>query len=126
MEEKPSESHNIKLGKLGEDIAADYLVSKGYTIFERNWRNHHKEIDIIAFDGKMLVIVEVKTRQTDDFGTLDPNVDRRKQRLLIAAANAYIFRHNIDYETRFDIITIILKENQELVIEHLEDAFYPM
>ena len=51
--------HNIKLGKLGEDLATDYLVSKGYTIFERNWRNHHKEIDIIAFDGKMLVIVEV-------------------------------------------------------------------
>ena len=54
------DSHNIKLGKLGEDLATDYLVSKGYTIFERNWRNHHKEIDIIAFDGKMLVILEVK------------------------------------------------------------------
>lgn len=120
------ESHNIKLGKLGEDLAADYLVSKGYTIFERNWRNHHKEIDIIAFDEKMLVIVEVKTRQTDDFGTPDLAVDRRKQRLLIAAANAYIFSHNIDYETRFDIITVVLKEGQEPNIEHLEDAFYPM
>lgn len=118
--------HNIKLGKLGEDLATDYLVSKGYTIFERNWRNHHKEIDIIAFDGKMLVIVEVKTRQTDDFGTPDLAVDRRKQRLLIAAANAYIFSHNIDYETRFDIITVVLKEGQEPNIEHLEDAFYPM
>lgn len=120
------DSHNIKLGKLGEDLATDYLVSKGYTIFERNWRNHHKEIDIIAFDGKMLVIVEVKTRQTDDFGTPDLAVDRRKQRLLIAAANAYIFRHNIDYETRFDIITVVVKEGQEPNIEHLEDAFYPM
>lgn len=118
--------HNIKLGKLGEDLATDYLVSKGYTIFERNWRNHHKEIDIIAFDGKMLVILEVKTRQTDDFGTPDLAVDRRKQRLLIAAANAYIFRHNIDYETRFDIITVVVKEGQEPNIEHLEDAFYPM
>lgn len=118
--------HNIKLGKLGEDLATDYLVSKGYTIFERNWRNHHKKIDIIAFDGKMLVIVEVKTRQTDDFGTPDLAVDRRKQRLLIAAANAYIFRHNIDYETRFDIITVVVKEGQEPNIEHLEDAFYPM
>lgn len=118
--------HNIKLGKLGEDLATDYLVSKGYTIFERNWRNHHKEIGIIAFDGKMLVIVEVKTRQTDDFGTPDLAVDRRKQRLLIAAANAYIFRHNIDYETRFDIITVVVKEGQEPNIEHLEDAFYPM
>lgn len=118
--------HNIKLGKLGEDLATDYLISKGYTIFERNWRNHHKEIDIIAFDGKMLVIVEVKTRQTDDFGTPDLAVDRRKQRLLIAAANAYIFRHNIDYETRFDIITVVVKEGQEPNIEHLEDAFYPM
>ena len=53
--------HN-ELGKKGEEIAAQYLSEKGYEILERNWRNRHKEIDIIAKDGNELVIVEVKTR----------------------------------------------------------------
>jgi putative endonuclease len=59
--------HN-ELGKLGEEIAVRYLLEQGYKILERNWRNQHKEIDIIAMDGEELVIVEVKARMNDDFG----------------------------------------------------------
>ena len=62
--------HN-DLGKMGEDLAVQYLTDKGYEILERNWRNKHKEIDIIAKDGETLVIVEVKTRQSDDHGEPD-------------------------------------------------------
>ena len=115
--------HN-DFGKLGEELAVDYLTGKGYEILERNWRNIHKEIDIIAKDGKFLVIVEVKTRQTDEYGEPDIAVTRKKQRMLIAAANAYITRNKLDVETRFDIISIILKDS-EPVIEHIEDAFLP-
>ena len=49
--------HN-ELGKQGEEIAAQYLVGKGYEIVERNWRNRHKEIDIIARDGKDIDHIE--------------------------------------------------------------------
>ena len=115
--------HN-DFGKLGEEIAVNYLVGKGYEIVERNWRNTHKEIDIIAKDGKGLVIVEVKTRQTDEYGNPDIAVTKKKQRLLIAAANAYLFKNKLDVETRFDIISIIFKDG-EPVIEHIEDAFLP-
>ena len=115
--------HN-DFGKLGEEIAANYLVGKGYEIVERNWRNTHKEIDIIAKDGEDLVSVEVKTRQTDEYGNPDIAVTRKKQRLLIAAANAYLFMNKLDVETRFDIISIIFKDG-EPVIEHIEDAFLP-
>jgi len=115
--------HN-DFGKLGEELASQYLIDKGYEILERNWRNIHKEIDIIAKDGKVLVIVEVKTRQTDEYGNPDIAVTRRKQRMLIAAANAYISKNNMDVETRFDIISIIFRDG-EPIIEHIEDAFLP-
>lgn len=115
--------HN-DLGKQGEDLAVNYLIGKGYEILERNWRNKHKEIDIIAKDGKFLVIVEVKTRQTDEYGNPDIAVNRTKQSRLISAANSYILRNNLDMETRFDIISIIFKDG-EPVIEHIVDAFLP-
>lgn len=115
--------HN-DFGKLGEELAVDYLTGKGYEILERNWRNIHKEIDIIAKEGKFLVIVEVKTRQTDEYGEPDVAVTRKKQRMLIAAANAYITRKGLDMETRFDIISIVFRDG-EPVIEHIEDAFLP-
>ena len=115
--------HN-ELGKIGEELAAQFLVDKGYEILERNWRNIHKEIDIIAKDGDDLVIVEVKARQTDEHGDPDIAVTKRKQRMLIAAANAYILRNNLDMSTRFDIVSIVFKDG-EPVIEHIEDAFLP-
>jgi putative endonuclease len=115
--------HN-ELGKQGEEIAAQYLIEKGYEIVERNWRNKHKEIDIIAKDGKDLVIVEVKTRQTDEYGDPDIAVTRQKQRRLISAANAYLFQNKLDIDTRFDIISIIFKDDKP-VIDHIEDAFLP-
>ena len=116
-------AHN-DLGKLGEDLAVQYLTDKGYEILERNWHNIHKEVDIIAKDGRYLVIVEVKTRQSDEYGEPDLAVTKRKQRMLIAAANAYISMKKLDMETRFDIISIVFKDSDP-VIEHIEDAFLP-
>lgn len=115
--------HNT-LGKIGEDIAAAFLTQKGYKILARNWRRGHEEIDIIAVDNKTLVIVEVKTRKTDAFGDPDLAVTKGKQRSLIRVAEAYIQQENLDIDTRFDIISIVLSK-QGKQIEHIEDAFYP-
>ncbi len=115
--------HN-ELGKKGEELAAQYLIEKGYEILERNWRNTHKEIDIIAKDGESLVIVEVKTRQSDEHGEPDLAVTRQKQTRLIYAANAYIFRNKLDISTRFDIVSIVFN-NGNPIIDHIEDAFLP-
>jgi putative endonuclease len=116
-------NHN-ELGKLGETVAAQYLIRKGYEIVERNWRNTHKEIDIIAKKGKELVIVEVKTRQSDEYGDPDLAVTRQKQARLISAANAYIFQNRLDVSTRFDVISIVFHDDNP-VINHIEDAFLP-
>ena len=115
--------HN-DIGKAGEILAQKYMAEKGYKILEKNWRHGKDEIDIIATDGKVLVIAEVKTRQSNYFGEPELSVTRDKQRLLIRAANAYILRHNINMETRFDIISVMLK-GEESSIHHIVDAFYP-
>jgi putative endonuclease len=115
--------HN-ETGAQGEKIAAEYLVKNGYKILERNWRNYHQEIDIIASKGDELVIVEVKCRTGNPMIAPAAAVNRNKQSLLIKAANAYIREKNIDLDTRFDIISVIL--GNTIHVEHLEYAFYPM
>ena len=115
--------HN-DLGKRGEEIATGYLEKKGYQILEKNWRQWKNEIDVIAMDGKYLVIVEVKTRQSSYFGEPETAVTRDKQRTLIRAANAYVRYKNINCEVRFDILSIVISKSSEH-IHHIVDAFYP-
>jgi putative endonuclease len=111
-----------ELGKLGEDIAVNYLIDKGYQILERNWHSGHKEIDIIALDDDVLVIVEVKTRKSDDYGEPEIAVGITKQRMLIWAADTYVRYKNLNVDVRFDIISIVISDT-EPEIEHIEDAF---
>lgn len=115
---------HTELGKKGEEIAAIYLMGKGYNILERNWRFGRDEIDIIAEFDKFLVIVEVKTRSTSYFGKPEESVTEKKQRFLIRAANEYVNQKEIDKEIRFDIFSIVIESNKQ-TINHIEDAFYP-
>ncbi len=115
--------HN-ELGKKGEKFAKEMLVDKGYTIVETNWRFDKDEIDIIAKDGDELVIIEVKTRSTDFYGFPEDAVDIAKEGFLIRATEAYLEENNIDLDTRFDIVSIILNK-QEMKTHHIVDAFYP-
>jgi putative endonuclease len=117
-------TEHIELGKKGEDAACEFLIDLGYTILERNWRNKFEEIDIIARDGEMLVIAEVKTRSSISFGNPELSVGLRKQRLLVNAAEAYIVKHNSDLETRFDILSVIMLPHGPKVT-HIQAAFSP-
>ncbi len=117
-------THN-ELGALGEQIAVDYLIERGYQIIERNWSNGHKEIDIVAKDDDTIVIVEVKTRRSTYLVEPETAVDVFKQRNLIWAANSFVNRFQYDNDVRFDIISIVIDRNNEKRIEHIEDAFYP-
>ena len=109
-------------GSWGEQVATEYLITKGYTIRETDWRCDKVEIDIVAEINRRLVIVEVKTR-SDDF--VDPlmAVDVKKQHNLVRAANAYINYHDLDFDIQFNIITIVgTRDNYKL--EHFPDAFF--
>lgn len=113
------------LGKLGEDLAVNFLHEKGYSILHRNWHYGHKEIDIIAMDNQMLVIVEVKTRATSFWEEPKEAVRRRKQKRIIDAADAYVQSLSINAEVRFDIVSVVIS-GKSPIIEHIEDAFYPI
>lgn len=115
--------HN-ELGKKGEELAVEYLRGLGYRILETNWRAGKHEVDIIAMDKECLVVAEVKTRTSDHFGEPFLAVTREKQKALIRAANYYVQKKNLDCETRFDILSILVKKEGEKV-DHIKDAFYP-
>ena len=114
--------HN-ELGKLGEELAVEYLKKNGYTILETNWIYQKAEIDILAKKENTLAVVEVKTRSSIEFGLPQDFVKPKKIQLLLKAVDAYINERDLDIEARFDIVAIH-KEGQSFVIEHLIDAFY--
>jgi putative endonuclease len=118
-------NHN-QLGQWGESFAAQYLEGLGYRIVARNYRVGKAEIDLIVQKSpKVLVVVEVKTRSSKDFGPPQTFVTPAKIKMLTKAAHAYIRSGgHQDLEAGFDIIAI-LRDGPETTLEHLEDAFYP-
>ncbi|WP_281227444.1 YraN family protein [Flavobacterium aquiphilum] len=114
--------HN-ELGKLGEDLAVDYLKKNGYSILDTNWTFQKAEIDIIAQKDNTLAIVEVKTRSSIDFGLPQDFVKPKKIQLLVKAVDAYVNQKNLDLDVRFDIVAVH-KEGKSFVIEHLINAFF--
>jgi putative endonuclease len=114
--------HN-ELGKLGEELAVEFLQKNGYEILETNYVFQKAEIDIIAKKQNVLAVVEVKTRSSIDFGLPQDFVKPKKIQLLVKAINEYVVSKDLDVEVRFDIIAVH-KENGKFNIEHLEDAFF--
>ncbi|GAB5045710.1 YraN family protein [Thermodesulfovibrio sp. TK110] len=109
----------VELGKEGERLAVEYLLARGYKILERNFRTQFGEIDIIAKQGKYIVIIEVKRRISENFGNPEMAVNYRKQERLKKLALFYLNKLGKEYPVRFDVIAI--KDNK---IEHIENAFY--
>lgn len=116
-------NHN-DIGKWGEDSAVEYLHRIGYTILERNWRHQKSEIDIIAMNKDVLIIIEVKSRTSEYFASPEESVNEKKMRFLTFAAGAYMEKINHDWEVRFDIISVLFRENQEPQLTHFKDAFF--
>ena len=110
-------------GRHGEDLAADFLDRKGYTILRRNFRLRSGEIDIIAQDGNLLVFIEVKTRSCSRFGSPFDAVDVHKQHQITRTALAFMSSEMPrDTAVRFDVIGVYLDGNTPR-IEHLKNAF---
>lgn len=114
--------HN-DLGKLGEELAVEFLEKNGYSILETNWTFQKAEVDIIAKKDTILAVVEVKTRSSIDFGLPQDFVKPKKIQLLVKAINEYVISNDLEVEVRFDIIALN-REGKGFKIEHLEDAFY--
>lgn len=115
---------HIKTGKMGEDLAADWLQKNGYAIKARNWRNSHCEIDIIATKMGCLHIIEVKTRRSAAFGGPEISVNAKKFHHLQKAAHAYTRGKKIYQWLQFDVVAVTLLERQLPQIELFEDVYF--
>lgn len=115
--------HNIQ-GKEGEQEAAVWLEEHGFVILHRNWRCGRKELDIVAREGELLVVVEVKTRRNRLYGDPQDAVTEKKIRRIVASTDAYLRKYAIDAPVRFDLLTLVGKDG-EYEIEHIPDAFLP-
>lgn len=111
------------LGAKGEEMAVIFLQELGYEIVARNWRYGRSEIDIIAREAQTLVFVEVKTRQTAQFGLPEESVSDSKMNAVTRAALEYLRQHPCP-RIRFDVIAISLLPHSEPEIFHIRDAFY--
>lgn len=109
-----------ELGRLGEDLAASYLISQGWSILDRNWRSRSGEIDLIGLDGPTLVIVEVKTRRTTRFGLPIEAITELKSRRLRVLAGAWLQTHAHPpiASIRIDAIGVILDVDGLCSIDH--------
>ena len=88
-------AHN-ELGKEGEDEAVRYLETKGYRICHRNWRSGRKELDIVAEHQGELIVVEVRTRRNQTYGTPEESISEAKIRRIVSSADAYVRKFCID------------------------------
>ena len=115
---------NKKWGHEAEQIAAEWLMSQGYVIRDRNWRlGNSIEIDIIAEIPGTMVFIEVKARTGDHQSPTDA-VDAKKMRRMVKGANIYLQKFDFLFKYRFDIITIT-GNSSSFTIDHFQDAFMP-
>jgi putative endonuclease len=106
------------LGQRGEALAARELRRRGYVILERRWRCRLGEIDIVARDGEVLVVVEVKARSRSDYGPPIDAVDRDKRRKLEKLARAYLQAKRLtDVDVRFDLVGVTFSRGERPVVE---------
>ncbi len=112
------------LGKLGEKTALNYLIDNKYKIVTRGFRLFRGEIDIIAYDQKTLVFVEVKARRSTDYGFPEESVTPSKQRQIRKIAEGFMAKNSLqDLECRFDVISLSFDEKEGYSIRHFKDAF---
>ncbi|HDF4153807.1 TPA: YraN family protein [Clostridioides difficile] len=113
--------NNKEKGDFGEEIAVNYLLSKGAKILEKNYRLRIGEVDIIANIGDEVVFVEVKSRSNIKYGYPCKSVDFKKRKKIIGVAKYYIIKNNLNNTPiRFDIIEVYLLEKR---INHIMNAF---
>ena len=112
------------LGKSGEKVALRYLERQKYRVVARNFRLFRGEIDIIAYDRKALVFIEVKTRKSTDFCFPEESVTPSKQRQIKKIAQGFLTKNDLyEVECRFDVISLIFDEDAGYSIRHIKDAY---
>jgi putative endonuclease len=112
------------LGRRGEDLAAEHLSAQGFAILSRNWRCPAGELDLVVTDGSALIVCEVKTRSSSDYGAPAEAITRTKARHIRSATHAWLRRYRIGaLPIRFDVLSILWPADDQPSVEHLRGAF---
>lgn len=114
----------VLFGDKGEMAAEEYLVSKGYEIVKRKYRNKYGEIDLICIDGDQVVFVEVKARRSVKGGFPEESVTEKKIGNIIRCAGFYMDEIKSDASFRVDVISVLFTQNHSQ-IHHLIDIDIP-
>jgi putative endonuclease len=113
-----------QLGRLGEELAADFLTGLGMVVLARNWRCRQGELDLVAADGRRLVVCEVKTRSGTGYGDPAEAVTRRKMGRIRQLTRCWLAEHRVRWcEVRFDVISVHCPPGCEPHVEHLQGVF---
>ncbi len=113
------------LGDYGERMACEYLSGHGYKVIERNFSCKAGEVDIVALQEDNVVFIEVKTRSTERYGAPSEAVSKAKQQKMIKTALYYMQANRLlDYMCRFDVIEIIIDEEDNRRVNLIKDAFH--
>ncbi|MBI4666355.1 MAG: YraN family protein [Nitrospinae bacterium] len=119
-----SSAGHLRLGRLGEDLAANALIGGGYKILHRNLKVYRREVDIIADHNGTLVFVEVKTRANHSFGTPLGSINHKREKRLREAAELYAMRNKITNRSiRFDVVSVDFSEGGGPKLEIIKNAF---
>ena len=98
-----------ELGKIGEDIVADYITKLGYKVLERNFECKQGEIDIVALDKDYIVFVEIKSRTNIEFGLPSESVTKKKLKHILKTASYYLYIKKLENSNvRIDVIEIYM------------------
>ena len=113
--------HNQRVGQWGEEIAAAYLIQRGYEIVARNARTPYGEIDIIARQREITIFIEVKTLTSSKHFFPEQNVTARKREHMLACAGCYAAENGIDH-WQIDVVAVEGKQGMKPKITHFENA----
>lgn len=119
-----STPRHLTTGAQGEDLAARYLRNQGLVLLSRNWRCHEGELDLVATDRRKLIVCEVKTRTTTDYGHPAEAVTPEKANRIRRLSRRWRAAHHVRWcPERFDIIAITWPRNAEPTLQHFPAAF---
>ena len=117
----PRLNHNQALGAYGGLLAARFLTRQGMVLLDHNWRCPQGEIDLVLRDGRTLVICEVKTRTSNDYGTPHEAIDRRKVDRLRRLAASWLRAHSVHPDDiRLDLVAVLQPRSGEPEIDHVQ------
>lgn len=112
------------LGARGEELAVEHLQEHDLVVLDRNWRCRHGELDVVATDGRTLVVVEVKTRSGRGYGRAEESVTPAKLARMRRLAQVWLSTHHVRWvEVRFDVVGVEIDRQGDVRLVHLEGVF---